>query len=158
MPLLSPAATISLEKKTMHDKALEAYQAAMAKYTRDRTKLLDWIPTNREIKEQAKQNFTNTDCTFKLYNQAHPDRQITHPKEPQFSEFYILSALQKQGELLFVGGSERSAIWLFVLFELFAVLHISSSNLLEEQGWTPSSPKSTTAPGSTGKALLPTKN
>ena len=26
----------------------------------------------REIKAQANQNFTNTDCAFKLYNQAHP--------------------------------------------------------------------------------------
>ena len=33
----------------------------MAKYMCDRTMLLDWIKTNREIKEQAKQNFTNTD-------------------------------------------------------------------------------------------------
>ena len=29
------------EEKVRHDKALEAYQAAYAKYTRDRTKLLD---------------------------------------------------------------------------------------------------------------------
>ena len=36
----------ALVEKTRHDKALEAYQAAMAKYTRDRTKLLDWIQTN----------------------------------------------------------------------------------------------------------------
>ena len=57
-----------------------------------------------------------------------------------------------------MGGSERSAIWLFVLFELFAVLPISSSNLLEKQGCTPSSPKSTTATKSTGKASLPSKN
>jgi len=72
-PLLSLAATISLntcpanngnaalDEKKRQDKALEAYQAAMAKYTRDCTKLLDWIQTNREIKEQANQNFTNTD-------------------------------------------------------------------------------------------------
>jgi len=65
---------VALEEKTWHDKAHEAYQAAMAKYTRDRTKLLDWIETNREIKEQADKNFTNTDYAFKLYNQAYPDR------------------------------------------------------------------------------------
>ena len=83
--------------KPRHDKA------TMAKYTRDRTKLLDWIQTNREIKEQAKQNFTNTDYAFKLYNKAYPDQRITAPKEPQFSDFYQPSELQKQGELLFVG-------------------------------------------------------
>jgi len=48
----------------------------MAKYTRDRTMLLDWIETKTEIKGQANQNFTNTDYAFKLYNQAHPDKQI----------------------------------------------------------------------------------
>ena len=47
----------ALEEKTWHDKALEAYQAAMEKYTRERTQLLDCIETNREIKDQAKQNF-----------------------------------------------------------------------------------------------------
>ena len=60
----------------------------MAKYTCDRTKLLDRIETNRKIKEQAKQHFMNTDYAFKLYNQAHPDWQISPPKYPQFSDFY----------------------------------------------------------------------
>ena len=36
-----------VSRKTRHDKALEAYQAAMEKYTRERTQLLDWIETNR---------------------------------------------------------------------------------------------------------------
>ena len=52
---------------------------------RDRTKLLDWIKTNREIEDQA-----------------HP--QMPLPKEPKFSDFYQPSEKQKQGELLFVGG------------------------------------------------------
>ena len=95
----------ALAEKTRHDdKALEAYQAAMEKYTRERTQLLDWIETNREINDQAKQNFTNTDHAFKLYNQAHPDYKLTQPKEPKFSDMYQPSELQKQGELLFVGG------------------------------------------------------
>jgi len=93
----------ALEEKERHDKALEAYQAAYAKYTRGRTKLLDWTQTNAEIKEQAKQNFTNTDYAFKLYNQAHADEQMIPPKEPKFSDFYQPSDQQKNGELLFVG-------------------------------------------------------
>ena len=36
----------ALEEKVCHDKALEEYQAAYARYTRHRTKLLDWIATN----------------------------------------------------------------------------------------------------------------
>ena len=79
--------------------------ATQARYSQERTKLLDWIETNRENEAQAKQNFTNTDYALKLYNQVHPDRKIPLPKEPKFSDFYQPSAAQKQGELLFVGGS-----------------------------------------------------
>ena len=93
----------ALAEKKRHDKALEAYQNAMEKYTRERTQLLDWIETNREVKAQANQNFTNTDYAFKLYNQAHLDK-LTLPTVPKFSDMYQPSELQKQGELLFVGG------------------------------------------------------
>ena len=85
----------ALAEKTRHDKALEAYQAAMEKYTRERTQLLDWIETNREIKAQADQNFTNTDYAFKLYNQAHPDYKLTQPTRPKFSDMYQPSELQR---------------------------------------------------------------
>ena len=94
----------ALDEKVRHDKALEAYQAAYAKYSRDRTKLLDWIATNTQIKVEAKQNFTNTDYAFKLYNQAHPDKQMIPPKEPKFSDFYQPSEQQNNGELMFVGA------------------------------------------------------
>ena len=36
----------ALKEKTRRGKALEAYQAAMGKYIRHRTKLHDWIETN----------------------------------------------------------------------------------------------------------------
>jgi len=96
----------ALDEKVRHDKALEAYQAAYAKYTRNRTKLLDWIATNSKIKEEANQNFTNTDYVFKLYNKAHvhPDERVIPPKEPKFSDFYQPSEQQKNGELIFVGA------------------------------------------------------
>jgi len=108
----------ALAEKTRHDKALEAYEAAQARYSQERTKLLDWIKTKRENKALAKQNFTNTDYAFKLYNQAHPDRKMTLPKEPKFSNFYQPSKAQKQGEHLFVAAARsRSATWRFVFFE-----------------------------------------
>ena len=94
----------ALAEKTRHDKAMEDYQNAMEKYNQEHTQLLDWIETNREIKAQADQNFTNTDYAFKLYNQAHPDYKLSQPKKPIFSDMYQPSELQKQGELLFVGG------------------------------------------------------
>ena len=93
-----------LAEKTRHNKAQEGYQEAMDKYTREREQLYDWIQTNQEIKAQADQNFTNTDYAFKLYNQAHPDYKLTQPTEPKFSDMYQPSEMQKQGELLFVGG------------------------------------------------------
>ena len=76
----------------------------MEKYTREHMQLLDWIETNREIKDQANQNFTNTDYAIKLYNQAYPDYKLTQPNAPKFLDMYQPSELQKQGELLFVGG------------------------------------------------------
>jgi len=93
----------ALEEKKHHDKALEDYQATYANYTRERTQLLDWIATNAQTKEQAKQNMTNTNYAFKLYNQAHPGTQVVPPKEPKFSDFYQPSEQQKNGELAFVG-------------------------------------------------------
>ena len=103
---LSGDSAVAMKKeRERHDRALEAYQAAYAKYMRDRTELLDWIITNEKMKEQAKQNFTNIDYAFKLYNQAHPDARMTPPKKPKFSDFYQPSEQQKNGELLFVGAS-----------------------------------------------------
>ena len=90
-------------EKVRHDKALEAYQAAHAKYKKDQTKLLNWIATNDPMKGQAKQNFTDTDYTFKLFNQTQQNKQITAPKEPKFFDFYHPNEQQKQGELLFIG-------------------------------------------------------
>ena len=92
------------DEKKRHDKALEDYQAAYAKYNCQRTQLLDWIQTNEQIKAQAKLNFTNTDYAFKLYNQAHPNRLMAPLKEPKFSDFYQPSEQQKKGELVFLGA------------------------------------------------------
>ena len=103
----------ALDEKTRHDKALEAYHAAMAKYERERTQILDWIKTNEEIKEHAQKNFTNTDYAFKLYNQAHPDQRLTLPKEPKFSDMYQPSEL-----ILSAAAHSCLVTRLFVFFEL----------------------------------------
>ena len=102
--LAGDSSKVALDEKTRHDKALEAYEAANAKYLREHTQLLDWINTNEEIKEHADKDFINTDYAFKLYNQNHPDRRLTVAKRPNFSDMYQPSDLQKQSELLFVGG------------------------------------------------------
>ena len=48
--LSGDSAAVMEKERERHDRALEAYQAAHAKYMRDRTKLLDWIVTNAEMK------------------------------------------------------------------------------------------------------------
>ena len=142
----------ALDEKVRHDKALEVYQAAYAKYTRDRTKLLDWIATNTQINEEAKQNFTNTDYAFKLYNQAHPDKQMIPPKEPKFSDFYQPSEQQKKGELIFVGaGALALGYAAFRFLQTFLLLTYITR-------WMPNSQRYSTALVATGKVLQRSKN
>ena len=109
----------ALDEKTRHDKALEAYQSAMAKYERERTQILDWINTNEEIKEHAKKNFTNTDYVFKLYNQAHPDQRLTLPKS-RISRTCISQAgcRNKASFSLSAAAHSRLVTRPFVFFEL----------------------------------------
>ena len=59
--------------------------------------------TNDRIKDEAKENFKNTDYALKLCNKIHQDDLSL--REPQFSDFYQPSAQQKQGEIIYVGAS-----------------------------------------------------
>ena len=116
----------ALEEKERHDKALKAYQAAYAKYTPDRTKLLDWIETNAQIKAQAKQNFTNTDYAFKLYNQAHPDERITPQKSPSSLISISKATSRKTANFCSLGpGLLLLATQRFVSFKPFLTLSYS---------------------------------
>ena len=91
------------EEKKRHDLAVEKYQKEYEEYEENRTKLNDWIMTNDRIKDEAKENFKNTDYALKLYNKIHQDDLSL--REPQFSDFYQPSAQQKQGEIIYVGAS-----------------------------------------------------
>ena len=91
------------EEKKRHDLAVEKYQKEYEEYEENRAKLNDWIMTNDRIKDEAKQNFKNTDYALKLYNKIHQDDLSL--REPQFSDFYQPSAQQKQGEIIYVGAS-----------------------------------------------------
>ena len=95
----------ALDGKIRHDKALEAYQAAYAKYQKDRTQLLDWISEqDREKKNKAIHDFQGTDRALALYNRTHRAK-VALPQEPKFSDYYKPSPQQKNGELLFIGAS-----------------------------------------------------
>ena len=91
------------EEKKRHDLTVEKYQKEYEKYEENRAKLNDWIMTNDRIKDEATQNFENTDYALKLYNKVHQDDMRL--REPQFSDFYQPNVQQKQGELIYVGSS-----------------------------------------------------
>ena len=91
------------EEKKRHDLAVEKYQKEYEEYEENRAKLNDWIMTNDRIKDEAKENFKNTDYALKLYNKIYQDDLSL--REPQFSDFYQPSAQQKQGEIIYVGAS-----------------------------------------------------
>ena len=91
------------EEKKRHDLAVEKYQKEYEEYEENRAKLNDWIMTNDRIKDEAKENFKNTDYALKLYNKIHQDDLSL--REPQFSDFYQPSAQQKQEEIIYVGAS-----------------------------------------------------
>ena len=96
--------------KKSDDKALEAYQTAYAKYSRERTQLLDWIQTNAQIKAEAKQNCAprETDCAA---------------QRAEVLQFFQPNAKQKKGELIFwTRGLLLRAILLFTSFK-FHFMH-----------------------------------
>ena len=87
--------SVSDEEKKRHDLAVEKYQKKYEEYEENRAKLNE--------KDEAKENFKNTDYALKLYNKIHQvDLSL---REPQFSDFYQPSAQQKQGEIIYVGAS-----------------------------------------------------
>ena len=93
----------ALDEKKRHDKALEAYQAAYAKYQKDRTELLDWVAAQDRLKNKAIHDFQDTDRALAIYNQTHRAK-VALPQEPKFSDFYKPSPQQKNGKLLFIGA------------------------------------------------------
>ena len=60
----------ALDEKIRHDKALEQYQAAYAKYQKDRTKLLDWIATNDRLKHRHSPGPVQSDAPKPRSNQG----------------------------------------------------------------------------------------
>lgn len=96
----------ALAEEKRHDLPLEKYESDYKKYSLERTKLQDWIETNRERHDIADKSFAETDTAIKLYNRAHAgsDQQLVFKQEPKFSSYYQPSEIQKQCEMLLVGG------------------------------------------------------
>ncbi|MCV6576601.1 MAG: hypothetical protein OIF58_12775, partial [Cohaesibacter sp.] len=115
--------SVALEEKVRHDKALESYQEAYAKYQKDRTELLDWIAANERIKEQAKQNFTDTDYAFKLYNQVPPDKKYClRASQSSLISISQASSNNKASSCSWALAPLRSVMRPFVFFELFITI------------------------------------
>ena len=105
--------------------------------TRDLAKLLDWIATNAQMKAQAKQNFTNTDYAFKLYNQAHPYKRIIPQKSP--SSLIFISQARSRKRL-------NSCFWAAGALALgYTAFGFLSTFPLVLSRWTPNLQRHTTA-------------
>ena len=70
------------DEKKRHDLAVEKYQKEYEKYEENRAKLNDWIMTNDRIKDEANENFKNTDYALKLYNKIHQDQWRIQGEDP----------------------------------------------------------------------------
>ena len=68
---------------------------AYEKYQENRTRLLDWNAADERVKDEAKQNFTDTDYALKQYG----GNQDPHLREPRLSDFYKPSTSLKQGKV-----------------------------------------------------------
>ena len=149
----------ALEEKVRHDKAFESYQEAYTKYEKDRTKLLDWIAANEWIKEQAKQNFTDTDYAFKLYNQVHLTKKYCLCASQ--SSLISISLASSKTRRAPVRGHWCPCTW---LRDRSFSLNFSLPYLYGYTRWTPNlccrliPGTYTTAPVATGKVLPPLKN
>ena len=86
-----PATPYSRPVGVNDDKALEAYQAAYAKYQKDRTQLLDWIVEQDREKNKAIHDFKDTDQALALFNQTHRAK-VALPQEPKFSDYYLVNS------------------------------------------------------------------
>ena len=69
----------AMDEKIRHDKALEAYEAAYAKYQKDRTELLDWVAAQDREKNKAMHDFQDTDRALAFYNQTQ-SKSSTSPR------------------------------------------------------------------------------
>ena len=149
--LAADSGQAALAEKTRHDKALEAYQAAMAKYTRERTQLRALTGLKQTEKSKLRRIKTSrTPITRSSYTiRRTPTINCRCPKS-RCSQTCISQVTCRNKASFFLSVVEHSRLvtLLFVSFELF--LHINK--------WMSSSPKSTTAPRVTGKAPLQSKN
>ena len=85
-----------------HDLALEKLQRARDEWNKDRMKRLDFINKRLREKNEARVYINNVDEAMLEYYRVFAKQIKPMPPEPQLSDFYHPSEVQKNGELLFV--------------------------------------------------------
>ena len=92
----------SEEERKRHDLALEKHQRARDKWNEDQMKPLDFINKRQRKKNDARAYINNVDEAMLECYQVFAKQTKPLLPEPQLSDFYHPSELQKNGELLFV--------------------------------------------------------
>ena len=90
------------EERKRHDLALEKLQKARDEWNRDRMKRLDLINKRLRERNEARAYIKNVDEAMLEYYRVFAKKIKPLPPEPELSDFYHPSEVQKNGELLFV--------------------------------------------------------
>ena len=90
------------EERKRHDLALEKLQRATDEWNKDQMKRLDFINRKLHEKNEARTYIKNVDEAMLEYYHVFAKQIKPLPPEPELSDFYHPSEVQKNGELLFV--------------------------------------------------------
>ena len=90
------------EERRRHDNAVEQLQAAQAKWSRKRTKRLDWISADLRRQEHAVQTFRDVDDAMREYSRVTGTKLDPLGHEPKLSDFYVPNSGQRDREIAFV--------------------------------------------------------
>ena len=105
------------EERKRHDLALENLQKARDRWNRDRMKRLDLINKRLRERNEARAYINNLDKAMLEYYRVFAKQIKPLPPEPELSDFYHPSEIQKNGELLFVVVS--TGIAKYALYKYF---------------------------------------
>ena len=90
------------EERKRHDLALEKLQRAKDEWNRDRMKRLDFMNKRQREKMRREHTLTMLMKQCLKYYRVFAKQIKPLPPEPELSDFYHPSEIQKNGELLFV--------------------------------------------------------
>jgi Flp pilus assembly protein TadB len=91
-------------ERKRHDKAVEDLQKSEAEWRKKRQQRIDFINQELRRRNEAQKYISDMNEGNKLYYLATKQRLPELPPRPVFSDFYVPSQQQKDGELLFIAG------------------------------------------------------